>query len=191
MEIFNQLNTLISIIQDKGFPINDYLQPGLSREAIATQTRHLPFDFPQELYALYQWRNGTNLDCQFSLLRDQFFLPLEEALKSYDEIVHYYVEELEELNIDWEIDLRHCFPFAGFEGSYYVVVCYPPETKESQIFSVFEGVEKYFNSFSTMLFTCIAWCQQGVIKPYGIKLSPELELEIWRQHNPGLFDYKD
>lgn len=188
MEILNQLNTLISIIQDRGFPINECLQPGLSREAIAIQTSHLPFDFPQELYTLYQWRNGTNLDCQFSFFRDQLFLPLEEALKSYDEIAHYYVEELEELNIDWEIDLRYCFPFASFEGSYYVLVCDSVEAKEGQIFNIFEGIEKYFNSFSTMLATGIAWGQQGVIKPYGIELSPELELEIWRRYNPGVFD---
>lgn len=186
--LLNHLNTLILLIQEKNFPIETYLKPGLSRQAIATLTRHLPFEFPEELYTLYQWHNGTDPACQFALFRDQLFLSLEDALKEYDKIVYYYVDELEQLDIDFGVDLRHCFPFASFEGSYYVLVCYPMENKDRPIFSVFEGVEQYFNSFSSLLSTCIVWCQQGVKREYGIELSQDLELKIWKQYNPGVFD---
>lgn len=186
--LINRLNTLVTTIEGD-FSINTYLKPGLSREAIAHLTNSLPFDFPEELYTLYQWRNGTHPDCNFSLFRDQLFLPLEEALKGYDEIIHYCVEYVEELgNIDFGVDLRRCFPFAGFEGSYYVLVCYPTETEQRPIFGIFEGVERYFLSFELMLDTCIAWCQQGVIQDYGIELPQGLELEIWKQYNPGVFE---
>lgn len=36
------------------------LQPGLSREQIEAQVQVLPFRLPEEVYQLYQWRNGSS-----------------------------------------------------------------------------------------------------------------------------------
>jgi hypothetical protein len=54
-----KLERLQQVLEKAGYPIDKYLQPGLSREEIDARTRKLPFRLPEELYALYRWRNGT------------------------------------------------------------------------------------------------------------------------------------
>ena len=66
----------------------DVLQPGLSYEEI-DRIADLPFKLPEEVYTLYQWRNGT---CDGEEERAQFFngltfLSLEAALGKYDELL--------------------------------------------------------------------------------------------------------
>lgn len=64
------------------------LKPGLTREEIDELIKDLPFPFPEELYELYQWRNGMEGAYPVSWL--QFirakggaygFLSLEDAIK--------------------------------------------------------------------------------------------------------------
>jgi hypothetical protein len=56
------------------------LLPGLSLEEIAEITSQLPFQLPNEVVQLYQWRNGTPefYDEFFLFFR---FLPLQEAVE--------------------------------------------------------------------------------------------------------------
>ncbi len=59
------------------------LQNGLSRLEIEEVIRDLPFTLSEELFELYQWRNGMSKANRIPFLDDLFFLPLEEALKIY------------------------------------------------------------------------------------------------------------
>ena len=147
--ITRKLQKLLEIRKVKGFPVDDDFQPGLSRENIAVLTKPLPFSFPDEVYALYQWHNGIPDESEFYFLfRDHRFLPLEEALMEYQQIVRYYP------SIGDEIDVGLCFPFAGFEGSYY---CLPSETHppirghKRPVISVFEGIDIHFYFACTCL----------------------------------------
>ncbi|OUL25627.1 SMI1/KNR4 family protein [Nostoc sp. 106C] len=74
------------------------LQPGLTIEEIQSQIKNLPFCLPQEVYELYQWRNGIdysniskieNFHFDISFIPGLDFLPLEEAIESSKEIEEF------------------------------------------------------------------------------------------------------
>ncbi len=59
------------------------LQPGLTRKEIDERIKDLGFPFPEELYELYQWRNGMEGDASsLPFLYAYGFLPLEDAVKA-------------------------------------------------------------------------------------------------------------
>jgi hypothetical protein len=65
-------------------------QPGLSRREIEEKVKELPFSLPEEVYELYQWRNGNpsgNLLIPGKLAGCQnyvwFMLSLEQAISTY------------------------------------------------------------------------------------------------------------
>ncbi len=171
-----KLERLRLVFEKAGHPIDNYLQPGLSREEIDARTRELPFRLPEELYALYMWRNGTKQDTTLFLFRDQFFSSLEEGMANLKALPFFGVPK--------------AFPFAAFEGSFYVLPIEPHSADpryERPVVSVFEGVDVYFLSLSRMLDTVIDWFEQDVRKPVGGVVQAEREMAVWRQHNPGVF----
>ena len=56
--IKNNLKQIWDCIKQKAPEIKDLFQPGLKPEEIDEITKHLPFRLPEEVYELYQWRNG-------------------------------------------------------------------------------------------------------------------------------------
>lgn len=191
--ITQKLDTLLNALRNKGITKIDHLLPGLARNEIAQKTIHLPFVLPEEIYELYQWRNGCKRDissteCPF-LFRDHKLLSLDEALAEYDELVECYTYESYENDIrDYGVDFKFCFPFAGFEGSLYTIACgrqYVTERSQHPIIEIFEGEGLLFYTFSSMLDTCIEWVQHPSYTEYGTPLN---ETEVWEKHNPGIFD---
>lgn len=63
------------------------MNPGLSRDAIETKAKKLPFQLPEEVYELYQWHNGGRKP--FIPYPDGWdlasFLPLEEAISTFQD----------------------------------------------------------------------------------------------------------
>jgi hypothetical protein len=106
-------------------------------------------------------------------------------LIEYQEIAKYYPPAGD------EIDVRLCFPFAGFEGSYY---CLPSENHKPirghkrPVISVFEGVDVYFYSFNAFLETVKEWFEIGVHIPDGVEVEREAELKTWKKYNPKIFE---
>jgi cell wall assembly regulator SMI1 len=47
--------------------IASHLQPGLTREEIDNRVKNLQFSLPEEVYELYQWRNGMQQDIRFHI----------------------------------------------------------------------------------------------------------------------------
>ncbi len=183
------LERVVQVIRKKGFPLADALKPGLPGHDIRDKVAHLPFRLPGELYELYQWRDGQSQECPVHLFRDQRFLSLDEALDDYQMIQKYFVPALG--GFDVGVDLTTCFPFAGFEGANYVVPCRGQtliEGCELPIISVFEGIEVHFLSFETMIDTIAAWYEAGAHRIDDPSVDHVLELRIWKQYNPGLFD---
>ncbi len=66
------------------------LLPGLSKAQIAKLTRGLPFELPKDIFELYQWSEGTNLECGVG--NDFFpgfrFEPLTAMVRAYDDLSH-------------------------------------------------------------------------------------------------------
>ncbi len=187
--IADGLDRVVQVMSKKGFPFADSLKPGLPEHEIADKVAHLPFRLPREVYELYQWRNGQSQECPVHLFRDQRFLSLDEALDDYQMIQTYFVPALG--GVDVGVDLTTCFPFAGFEGANYVVSCRGQtliEGCELPIISVFEGVEVHFLSFAALIDTIAAWYEAGAHRVDAPSVDHVLELRIWKQYNPGLFD---
>ena len=175
-----KLRHIETLLSERGFPVDD-LNPGLSREEIADKVAQLPYPFPEELYQLYMWKNGTQEGSDLALFRDQTFSSIEDALSNLADLRYSGVED--------------AFPFATFEGSYYVLPAKAyalHKNLERPVIEVFEGVGVYFYSIAHMLDTQIDWIKEGVHVPpesdsAGIDLS-DLEMTIWRRHNPGIFE---
>lgn len=64
------------------------LRPGLSLEQIQVLTNDLPIKLPNEVYELYQWRNGCYSDSEQPLPSGSF-LPLEEVISQYHDDREY------------------------------------------------------------------------------------------------------
>ena len=60
-ELTNALNIIIIYLEQNNPEAASWLQPGLSKEEITEIVTDLPFELPQELYELYQWRNGREI----------------------------------------------------------------------------------------------------------------------------------
>jgi hypothetical protein len=53
------LDRLLESLVWQGEPVELLLRPGLPRDEIERIIRPLPFRLPREVYALYEWRDGT------------------------------------------------------------------------------------------------------------------------------------
>lgn len=61
------LEQILIQLEQKDPEIAASLQPGLTREEIDEIAMNLPFKLPEEVYELYQWRNGMSEDVGFGL----------------------------------------------------------------------------------------------------------------------------
>lgn len=64
------------------------MQPGLTRQEIDEQLKDIPYTIPEELYQLYEWRNGmskkSHRNSSYSVFIDsRRFSPLEQVVKIY------------------------------------------------------------------------------------------------------------
>lgn len=189
--ITDKLNLLIDLIEKREPEEVNTLQPGLTREEIQQKTASLPFDFPEELYELYKWRNGVREDemigCNpLMIFRDHYLSNLDDAIDNYRLFKDIFDDEDKRI-ADW----NKCFPFADLDGSYYLFVCGNHiliDKYKSPIIEVFEAISLIFYSFDSMLNTCIEWSQQSPEQykyEYGM---PENQYEIWEKNNPGIFN---
>lgn len=164
------------------------LQPGLTDAQIRDRTTWFKPGLPPEVAALYRWRNGyrdTPADRTPPFwFRDYVFSSLEEAEKSYASMLSTYGAEPANRGL-----LESCFPFASLGGGWLVVSSTPrPMTPslERPIISVFQGITVFFHSMEAMVDTCIAWISHP--RNDGFGLPAEIEMQIWRQFNPGIFE---
>jgi len=131
-----------------------------------------------ELYRVYEWHDGSPEGPL--IFRDHRLSPLEEGIRNIALLRRY--EE------------PPAFPFADFEGSFLLVPIagYGAHASlERPVIHLHESRDVYFYSVPLMLDTAIDWIREGVLAPGGEHVPDERkELEIWRRHNPGVFDPK-
>jgi hypothetical protein len=178
---------LVAAFEAKGLAVGDNLQPGLSRDAILAAVRPLGIELPEEVIALYEWRNGHAEEFPAPKLnfRDNALLTLEQAIEEYQRLTEdAWLEQAQEL---YGLDLARSFPVAGFEGSVYVVAWgdHPWTDSPRPVVQVFEDVDRYFHSLPRMFETAHAWVSHPDWQDDS--LDADLELEIWQRFNPGVF----
>jgi hypothetical protein len=172
MSITKKLDRLLVAYEAKGYPLSKTLQNGLSESEIVETCSWFPGKLPKELIEMYQWRNGPIDDPEYPeqsfWFRDMEFSSIQLAEMHYDHIMSSYGPDatLE----DDGIDLSMAFPFAAFEGGWYVLPCSEQTMAPKHVrpvVSVFEGIDVYFYSMETMLDTCIEWIQHPDYQVFG------------------------
>ena len=191
--ITDKLNALLTAYEERGADtIRDSLLPGLSRPEIEKSCAWYPAEIPDPVAELYMWRNGQANDAWSEpnpfWFRDMTFSSLDIAASEYQSMISSYGEgnTLE----DDRVVLETCFPFAAFNGGWYVV---PSEKHIMNVDSrfpvicVFQGIDWYFISIEKMLDTCIEWVRSDDYNYEDASLDEATERRIWRHHNPGVF----
>ena len=149
--------------------IDDFL-PGLTYEQIADQVKDLPFKLPQEVYDLYQWRNGNT--SQLVVFIYHYFSPLEEAL------------EMDQNDPPDMVDIRtdslyppYLFTVFEFEGEYFAIEVSTDQTETALLFHIGAdggGETLVFNSLTTMIMAIAQSYESGVYR-----YDPENERVDW------------
>ncbi|MGI9238821.1 MAG: hypothetical protein ACR2QZ_15585 [Woeseiaceae bacterium] len=188
-----KLNSLLSAFETHGAEaIRDSLLPGLSREEIQQRSSWFPASVPDPIVDMYMWRNGQANDAWNEpnpfWFRDMSFSSLEIAEAEYQSMVSSYgVDNTLE---DDGVVLKTSFPFAAFNGGWYVV---PAEEHNMDVenrypvICVLQGIDWYFVSIEKMLDTCNEWVRCNGYDYQDASLDEESEMRIWKQHNPGVF----
>jgi hypothetical protein len=184
-----RLDALLAAYEAKGHPMKATLKPGLSEKEFCKRTQWFPGTIPPELFEMYSWHNGQRNEPWSEThpfwFRDMAFSSVELAESEYKSMMESYgIDSTLERD---GVELSTCFPFAAFNGGWYVL----PTEKQTLIpklklpvVCVFQGIEVYFLSIEKMLDTCIQWVNQPNYRLFG---ETEVEFEIWRNNNPGIF----
>ncbi|MEL6462495.1 MAG: hypothetical protein AAFQ91_30445 [Cyanobacteria bacterium J06621_15] len=148
-ELTNALNRILNWFENNKPSTVESLQPGLTIEEIDEKVKDLPFRLTQEVYELYQWRNGMIDDgsCFFIYYR---FIPLEEAIEHSRTVME---------------DIRLLFPFGWFpifefEGDYSAIICAEEKTEYSLILDMYEDDTNIAHPSLTNMMCCIAECYE-------------------------------
>lgn len=184
-----QLEAMRRAFEAKDLHVSDTLLPPIDAKTLARECAWFPASLPEELIALYGWRGGQaedawNTEYPF-WFRDDAFCSLRNAQREYLSMMSGYAS----MPGITGLTLTECFPFAAFNGGWLVLPC-SAQTLDSRlarpVISVMEGVELFFYSMQTMVDTCLEWISHPLFSADG-SLPPDIELDIWRRHNPGIF----
>lgn len=188
--IQSKLTVLLSAYKEKGYNLQGSMAPGLSKTEIQSKTSWFPSTLCPEIIELYMWHNGQHSDpaeVEFPFwFRDNAFISIENSKDVYEEIVKVYAED-NDPDRDG-VDLLKCFPFASFNGECYLIPCCPQRIDGDHVRPVInQNGEIYYYSIETMVSTVIDWVKHPDYKMFE-HLPQEVELYIWRLHNPGIFE---
>lgn len=185
------LEELRLAFEAKGLNVSRTLLPSLKDHELREKCDWFPGKIVPELSALYSWRGGQEpgpwdlADTDFPFwFRDYAFSSLAVAKEEYQSMMASYgqIPEFHE-------QLKTCFPFAAFNGGWLVIPTMQhgfDKELTRPIVSVMEGIDVFFYSIEKMVETCIDWVSHPAYVGDGT-LPEDVEHEIWRKHNPGIF----
>jgi hypothetical protein len=185
------LEELRLAFEAKGYNVSSELTPPISESKLRQKCSWFPGQLPPELISLYSWRGGQQIreHNEFSpfWFRDMIFSTPEVAKDEYLSMMETYGKY--STSEDSGIDLRTSFPFASFNGGWYVFPCGGQALDllhPRAIVCVFQGIDAYFHSMESMIKTCIDWVNHPL---YQVEPGDwqKVEIELWRKHNPGVF----
>ena len=163
---------------------SDFEAP-LSLSVIEEKLSQLPFHVPEEVYELYQWRNG-NPDCGVFVYHR--LLNLDTALE-YSQGINdtYWLKVRAE-----DGDPLYLFPIFDFDGEYFAVSGSDSPNQTTPIFHIGcdDGSVSFAFTSLTQMMAAIAECYEtGVyaVRSDGkVTVTDEIRFgEIRRKHNPG------
>jgi cell wall assembly regulator SMI1 len=82
-ELTEVLNRILIWMNGHDSNLGAGLHPGLTANQVSAQVGALPFTLPEEAFELYRWRNGARGERPVTLVPYFWFMPLEEAIRSY------------------------------------------------------------------------------------------------------------
>ena len=190
-QLHQLLEKLRSAFEAKSLNVSDTLLPPLNEQELRERCQWFPGEIVPELIALYSWRGGQEpgpwgldeTDHPF-WFRDCAFSSLAIAQNEYRSMMASYGQIPE-----FHKTLETCFPFAAFNGGWLVLPTTPHEFDKSlmrPVVSVMQGMDVYFYSMEKMVETCVDWVSHPSYEGDGT-LPENVEHEIWRKHNPGIF----
>ena len=196
-EIQTKCELLLAAYRAKGRDPSSDLLPPASHAELLEVSAWFPAALPDPLLELYSWHNGQPKDAwdtepeRIFWFRDMQFTSLERAALEYRSLMESYGAD-DYWNEAKGVSLRSCFPFAAFNGGWYVVPCAGQRLDPRHslpVISVFQGVDIHFYSLSQMLDTCIEWREASTWNDRELWYLDEAdENRIWRKHNPGIFE---
>lgn len=188
------LDRILIALEEKDPEIASRLQPGLTRKEIDEITKGLPFKLPEELYELYQWRNGLSDDVGFGfatwngILGD--FSSLEAAVNDFQNLKKSGCSS----------NFLRIFLFRHQSGGDYYVVSIDDKTypilhfnDEDEYFNIqnLKG-RRFFSSLTTLIYAIAECFEQNAIYSYtNSKDRTSLEYDkdklklIIRKYNTG------
>ncbi len=186
----NALNRIMAWLQQNSPICASGFLPGLSPKEVEQKLGELPFRVPQEVYELYQWRNGTNNECGVFVYH--YLLDLNTALE-YSQGINdsYWLEVREEAGVP-----PYLFPMFDFDGEYFAVPGSNSLNDTAPVFHI--GCDDGSVSFAftnlTNMMLAIAECYEtgvySVTSDERVKVTDDAKFgEIRRKHNPGSVEW--
>lgn len=187
MALTQSLEKLVHVLEKKGIPMRQRLQPGLTKADVQAALAPLGLTPPEELYELYEWRDGVaDWDTPSPMLfGETHFLPLKDAIAEYQDFRQYFVgEDFEDLSID----LDKCFPFAFFMGYRSTIYCDPTLVLGFQhpVIGIYHDFAVSFENIERMAQTATEWFVAGVYDKNPV--DDELKWAIRQKLNPRIPD---
>ncbi|MBD2057237.1 HEAT repeat domain-containing protein [Oculatella sp. FACHB-28] len=188
LPLVQTLERILYCWQVKAPTVAQSLQPGLTREQIETQLQTLSFHLPEEVYQLYQWRNGRedryNPTPQVEFMPGYQMLSLEEAIAEYATIRQLLLEDEEVKENE-----TYLFPLFAEGGNYYVIQGDVEPKATSPVFDFFVqvGLELKFNSLTGMMLAIAECFETGAysIDDYSYLNWDDLGADqIWFKYQP-------
>lgn len=189
-DLVNNLDRIVAHLRRLGRGSPDRLQQGLSQQEIVLWESQLPFALNRELFALYQWRDGTKAD-EDDLLEDLYFFPgfyflsMEEAVKIFKDR-----EDSPQWSEGW-------FPvFADGGGDFYIVPCATKKVDKSEVIGFIHGEPEQiaeYESVSSMIETLEICFTEGAFfieNDDTMEIDDEKHREIANRINPGISEWQ-
>jgi cell wall assembly regulator SMI1 len=153
----------------------DCYNPGLTHQQIDNLVRELPFKIPDELYELYQWRNGiANLGFNNYHPLVEFFFPdqmsndfpmifrnLKDSILNYHDL--YQVSQgLIDTSSSYEFWNQKWFPLATFENKkiLYIIGDLNPSPVYFHIIGNLNNPTRVYKSIASMVSVIAECCEQ-------------------------------
>lgn len=185
-----RMERLLDAYAGHGLDVRGHLKPGAPDEAITAVGNAIGIEVPDEVRQLYRWTAGPTIEYGDELLtfRDNSLLPLSEVAAIHALVVQIYGSDLtpEEERDEYGFEVRHCVPFAHFEGATYGVLAGAHRLEgvgPHPVISIYHGAGAYYDSLSALVDTCVAWVSHPDWELYA---TPPDEEATWRRHNPAI-----
>jgi len=150
-----------------GHPIAHLLKPGLTDDALQSNSLRLPLHIPQSAIELFKWHNGTEQGV--ATFNDMWFFP-GYFLVSLEEAIDIYLELRKEVPERWDSNWLPIFDSGS--GDYCAIACglMPSADGEVIVYRIGDvSTESEFSTLESMLQTISTCFENGAysVAPTG------------------------